>query len=193
MFLSQHRGSLLRLWWHGSWLLSLPGKIAPEPPVSSSNLTLKTSPQIWTWICTLREHGFNLMLTNAYTATLLLWPKAPQLYPPLFWFNQLSVSLWKIFHIWKPPLKMCAVYVFRYDFPLLLLKEIQFESLLQFTLYLGGQGRVAWEVQISVFLGCLEKKTAWRLKILNDSTFNSSECKTKRAWRHFLQWCAMAY
>lgn len=73
------------------------------------------------------------------------------------------------------------MYVFRYDFPLLLLKEIQFENLLQLTLYLGGQGQVAWEAQISVFLGRLEKKTAWRLKILNDSTFNSSERKTKRA------------
>lgn len=83
----------------------LPGKTAPKPPVSSSNLILKTLSPIWTWICTVREHGFNLMLTNAYTATLLLWPKAPQLYPPLFWFNQLSVGLWKIFHIWKPPLK----------------------------------------------------------------------------------------
>lgn len=76
------------------------------------------------------------MLTNAYTATLLLWPKAPQLYAPLFWFNQLSVSLWKIFNVRKTPLK----YVFRYGFPLLLLKEIQFESLLQLTLYLEGQG-----------------------------------------------------
>lgn len=74
---------------------------------------------------------------------------------------------------------MCEVCVFRCDFPLSLLEEVQFESLLQFTLYLGGQGQVAWEVQISVFLGCLEKKTAWHLKILNDSSFNSSECKTK--------------
>lgn len=90
-------------------------------------------------------------------------------------------------------LKMCVVCVLRYDFPLLLRKEIQFESLLQLTRYLGGLEQVAWEVQISVFLGCLEKKTAWHLKILNDSTFNSSERKTKRAWRHFLQWCAMAY
>lgn len=50
--------------------------------------------------------------------------------------------------------------VSRYDFSLLLLKEIQLESLLQFTLYLGGHGWLTWGEEIFVFLDHLEKKAA---------------------------------
>lgn len=76
---------------------------------------------------------------------------------------------------------MGCMCVSRYDFSLLLLKEIQLESLLQFTLYLGGHGWLTWGEEIFVFLDHLEKKAAWHLEILDDSTLNSSERITKRA------------
>lgn len=82
MFSSQHWGPLLQLtvmaWVVSSWS-SRENSPSRACHLIWSNLTLKNSAQIQTWIHSLWQQRFLLMLPNAYTAAAAMWPKGMHL------------------------------------------------------------------------------------------------------------------